>query len=64
MPVWACELDRLGLQKLFYDIVPRKRAELFGLPAHCHRGPLPIVAPLFAWRNYASHVRARATFYL
>jgi len=52
----ARELDKLGDVVAFYSYVPKKRAERFGLPAHCHRGLLPLVAPLVAWQNYAGGV--------
>lgn len=62
----ARELDRNKFDVSFYSYVPRKRAEKFGLPLHCHRGLLPYVAPLVAWQQYAgnflpaAHERAMA----
>jgi glycosyltransferase involved in cell wall biosynthesis len=49
----ARELDALGEDVSFYSYVPRKRAERFGLPARCHRGFFPAVAPLLAWQHKA-----------
>lgn len=49
----ARELDALGEDVRFYSYVPRTRAQRFGLPAHCHRGLLPFVAPLAAWERMA-----------
>jgi len=50
----ARELDALGQDVRFYSYVPRTRAERFGLPARCHRGFMPFVAPLLAWQHRAS----------
>lgn len=50
----ARELDVLGEDVRFHSYVPRGRAERFGLPARCHRGLLPFVAPLLAWQHKAS----------
>ena len=52
----ARELDALGEDVRFYSYVPRRRAQRFGLPAHCHRGLLPFVAPLVAWERMAPRV--------
>jgi glycosyltransferase involved in cell wall biosynthesis len=52
----ARELDRNGFEVSFHSYVPRKRAERFGLPSHCHRGLLPIVAPLVVWQQYAQNI--------
>jgi glycosyltransferase involved in cell wall biosynthesis len=49
----ARELDHLGEDVAFYSYVPRGRAERFGLPLQCHRGLLPMVAPLVAWQHFA-----------
>lgn len=51
------ELNRLGVDALFYSYVPTKRAERFGLPANCQRGVLPFVAPLVVWQNYAGKLQ-------
>ena len=56
----ARELAALGHDVAFYSYVPRRRAEQFDLPRHCHRGLLPFVLPLVAasrkgpraWRGY------------
>jgi glycosyltransferase involved in cell wall biosynthesis len=42
----ARELDALGHRVEFYSYVPRRRAEQFGLPRHCHVALLPFIAPL------------------
>lgn len=42
----ARELDALGAEVSFYSYVPRKRAQIFGLPTHCHISLLPLVFPL------------------
>jgi len=42
----ARELAALGHEVAFYSYVPRRRAEQFGLPRHCHRALLPYVLPL------------------
>ena len=52
----ARELDALGEDVRFYSYVPRGRARRFGLPARCHRGLLPLVAPLAAWERLAPGV--------
>ena len=52
----ARELDALGEDVHFYSYVPRSRAQRFGLPARCHRGLLPFVAPLVAWERMAPRV--------
>ena len=52
----ARELDALGEDVRFYSYVPQRRARRFGLPAHCHRGLLPFVAPLVAWERLAPGV--------
>ncbi len=52
----ARELDFLGLETLFYSYVPRRRAARFGLPARCHRGLLPFMAPFVAWNAYGGSV--------
>ncbi|KHQ50164.1 glycosyltransferase family 4 protein [Mameliella alba] len=52
----ARELDALGEEIRFHSYVPRRRAERFGLPARCHRGFFPAVAPLLAWQHKASKV--------
>jgi glycosyltransferase involved in cell wall biosynthesis len=44
----ARELAALGHEVAFYSYVPRRRAEQFGLPRHCHRSLLPYVLPLIA----------------
>lgn len=44
----ARELDALGADVRFYSYVPRKRAEMFGLPRHCHVALLPFLFPLVA----------------
>jgi len=49
----ARELDRDGFDVAFHSYVPRRRAQRFGLPAHCHRALLPYVAPLVAWKQFA-----------
>jgi alpha-maltose-1-phosphate synthase len=49
----ARELDHLGARTSFYSYIPRGRAQRFGLPSHCHRGLLPIVAPFVGWQAYA-----------
>ena len=49
----ARELDSLGEDVCFYSYVPSRRAVHFGLPARCHRGVLPFVAPLLAWQHKA-----------
>jgi glycosyltransferase involved in cell wall biosynthesis len=42
----ARELDALGIVDVrFYSYVPRKRAEIFGLPKRCHVGFLPFLFP-------------------
>jgi glycosyltransferase involved in cell wall biosynthesis len=64
----ARELGALGYEVSFYSYVPKRRAMRFGLPARCHRGLLPFVAPLVAaqrfgprrWRNQID----RLTFWL
>lgn len=53
----ARELDTLGQDVNFYSYVPRGRAMRFGLPARCHRGLLPFVAPLLAWQHWAARIR-------
>ena len=50
------ELDALGEDVRFYSYVPQRRARRFGLPAHCHRGLLPLVAPLAIWERMAPGV--------
>src|SRR5688500_6686824 len=52
----ARELDKLGLETMFYSYVAKRRAERFNLPARCHRGLLGLVAPLVAWQTYAGRV--------
>jgi starch synthase len=47
----ARELDALGMEVRFYSIVPRKRAETFGLPGRCHVALLPFLFPLVAWER-------------
>ena len=63
----ARELSHLGHEVDFYSYVPRRRAIRFGLPGSCHRGVLPLVAPLVAWERLASglkpEVRERAAAY-
>jgi alpha-maltose-1-phosphate synthase len=49
----ARELDARGVEVAFHSYVPKARAVRFGLPAHCHRGLLPFVAPLVAWQTLA-----------
>jgi alpha-maltose-1-phosphate synthase len=44
----ARELDALGYDVRLYSYVPRARAQRFGLPARCHVGLLPLVAPALA----------------
>lgn len=44
----ARELDALGFDVSFYSYVPRKRAQIFGLPDRCHVALLPILFPLVA----------------
>src|SRR5262245_44323934 len=39
----ARELNALGVNVRFYSYVPRKRAEAFGLPRHCHVALLPLL---------------------
>jgi starch synthase len=42
----ARELNALGVNVRFYSYVPRKRAEAFGLPRHCHVALLPLLFPV------------------
>jgi alpha-maltose-1-phosphate synthase len=43
----AREMDAAGTAEVrFYSYVPRKRAEVFGLPRRCHVALLPLVLPL------------------
>jgi starch synthase len=44
----ARELNALGVDVRFYSYVPRKRAQAFGLPRHCHVALLPLLFPLVA----------------
>lgn len=44
----ARELDSLGHEVRFYSYVPARRSQRFGLPARCHIGLLPIMAPALA----------------
>jgi starch synthase len=47
----ARELHALGVDVRFYSYVPRKQAELYGLPARCHVALLPFLIPLVAWER-------------
>lgn len=49
----ARELDALGHEVRFHSYLTASRAARFGLPAHCHAGYLPFVAPLLAWEQFA-----------
>ena len=63
----ARELSAFGHEVDFYSFVPRKMALRFGLPKRCHRGVLPVLAPLVAWGRFAptfqSRLREQATAY-
>lgn len=52
----ARELDALRHDVRFYSYVPSSRAAQFGLPARCHFGYLPLVAPVLAWDRFARGV--------
>ncbi len=52
----ARELDALGIDTKFYSYVPRKRAIHFRLPVRCHKGLLPLVAPLVGAQMFAGSV--------
>lgn len=45
----ARELHALGHDVKFYSTVPKSRAVRFGLPAECHVGLLPLLAPAVSW---------------
>ncbi len=49
----ARELTALGHEVAFYSFVPRRRALRFGLPAKCHRGLLPAIAPWLVLQRLA-----------
>jgi alpha-maltose-1-phosphate synthase len=48
----ARELDALGVEIRFYSCVPRKWAEMFGLPGRCHVALLPFLFPLVALERF------------
>jgi len=49
----ARELADLGHEVAFYSFVSKRRAVRFGLPAKCHRGLLPAIAPWLALQRLA-----------
>ncbi|MGY6214044.1 glycosyltransferase family 4 protein [Methylolobus aquaticus] len=56
----ARELDRLGYEVSFWSIVPRRRAERFGLPRGCHRGLLWRFWPLVLAQRFGTQALRRA----
>ena len=52
----ARELAQLGHDVSFYSLVPAHRTSRFGLPAHCNKWLMPLLAPF-----YGAYVAARGT---
>lgn len=53
----ARELDALGHEVRLYSYVPLRRAQRFGLPARCHIGLLPLLAPVVAYEHVVNSLK-------
>lgn len=60
----ARELDALGIDVQFYSYVPRRRAQMFGLPRRCHVALFPFVFPLVGFERLLSRILPRMREYL